>query len=534
MKWIFSLFLFLDSISAFGAVRFIEVENKKRVELKSSKVRIFGNKIFSEEKIDEIIRFKGKDISKGEMDYLLRKLEKFYIANGYELIEVDYLFIMDEWYVFINEGRLGKVIIKGENTINTFLLKNVFTFKENIFNAVEMKNLIRAVKKNYGFSKIQYRLLPIKKEKKSLLNFSDTIERLVRFESPESYIEPNYDLLIAVKKRDWGDGVGGSITYNSSGLISGVSFSDSSLILNNDRLKSTIKGGVDLRNDLRNNENDLVLTLIAFELAYFPFLFRARYFKPSIELLLSDNSFQRGDIQLNEYRIFTQDFSLYAGFELKKDMILSCGIGEEFLYTHNFEYVKEYENKLKEISLFRGYVSTTLNYLIDEPNLRLDLREHLKIKVRYYIPSDKQSHWFFSSDYSKSMLFGFDYAKLFLGFKLLTGDIPFFDEFSIAYSSFKSSFSDRYYARDAIYSGIEYNISLYKDIFHVGVFTDFTLFYYMDYNDEKMYWLGAIDIGGGIRLLFFDMFLLKIDYAPAYAFNGKSDRNLLFSISKVF
>ncbi len=535
MKVLNYLFVFLFLSSAVSsAPRYIETDVKKKGLLQSRKIRIFGNKILGTDKINGILGFENREISRNEMELALRKLEKYYVSNGYDLVDISYLFLMDEWYIFINEGRIGKIIIKGESALNTILLKNAFVFRENIFNSFEIRNIIEGIRKNYGFKRIQYRLLPVDRDKKSLLGFTEKISGIIRTESAESYIEPEFDLLVLVKKKEWGDGFGGFITYNSFGLVSGLSYSDSSLLTSGDRFRAVLKGGINSRGDIDTGEQEIVFTIGSLDLVYYPSFLRFRYFKPSIESVTSDTSFQRADILLNEYRIFSQDFSLFAGFELKKNMILSYGFGEEFILTHGFDYSVKSDRKISEIRLFRSYLSLTLNYLILEPSLRTDFQENLKTRVRYYIPSDNKSHWLFSSDYTKSILFGYDYMKIAAGFKSLTGDVPFFDEFSVAYSSFKSSFSDSYYARDALYTGLEYDFSLYRDIFHLGLFTDFTMFNYRSQEKEKMYWLGALDAGCGLRFLLYDMFLLKADYAYAYAFNGRSDALFLFSVGKVF
>lgn len=535
MKRFYCLLIFLISTtSVYSAPKYIVVEDLKKRELKSNRLRIFGNKILSETKIGEVIGFKGQDVSRGDLDAMLRRLEKYYISNGYDLIEISYLFLMGEWYVFVDEGRLGKIIIKGENAFNTLLLKNSFIFKENIYNSTEMKYIIESVEKEYGFKRIQYRLMAIERNKKSMLNIAERFSNVLRLESSESYIEPRYDLIIIVKKKEWGDGLGGFLTYNSFGLVSGVSYSDSSTLISGDRFKGTVKGGINIRNNIDSGDRELVFTIASLDLIYYLSFFKFRYFKPSIESSTSDASYQRGDLKLNEYRLFTQDLSIYVGFELKKNLIFSYGLGEEYLYTHSFDYGREGERTLKKVSLLRSYLSLTLNYLISEPNLRTDFQENLKSKVRYYVPYEEQSHWLLSSDYTKTLLFGYDYMKFASGFKILSGDVPFFDEFSIAYSTFKSSFSDTYYARSAFYFGTEYDLSVYKDVFLLDVFTDFTVFEYNNYYSNKTDWLSAIDMGIGARLLFWDMFLLKMDYAFAYAFNEKQDRLLLFSISKVF
>ncbi len=535
MKFSWYLFVFLIiSFVVYSNPQYLEIYEKRTGEIRGKNIRIFGNKILSKDKIYEILKYDGREISKYDMDLSLRRLEKYYISKGYDLVKITYMFLMDEWYIFINEGRIGKIIIKGENTLNTLLLKSAFIFDQNIYNSTDLKNIIERVKKIYGIKRIQYRLLKIDGAKKSLLGLTEKFSGILQTESAESYIEPEYDLLIIVKKKEWGDGFGGFITYNSMGLVSGISYSDGSIIISNDRFKSVIKGGINTRSNISTNESTIVFTIGALDLIYYPSFLRFRYFKPSIESITSDVSYQRSDLLLNEYRLFSEDFSIYAGFEIKKNMILSYGFGEEYLYAHSFDYVVNSEKDINEIRLFRSYLSLTMNYLIAEPNLRNDLQENLKAKLRYYIPSDNQSHWLFSSDYTKSIIFGYDYMKIATGFKMLTGDIPFFDEFSIAYSSFKSSFSDSYYARDAYYLGIEYDLSLYKDILHIDFFSDFTLFYYKNYNHNNMYWLGAIDTGGGVRFLIFDMFLLKIDYALAFAFNSDQDDLFLFSINKVF
>lgn len=535
MNRLLILIILLFPLKLFSTPQFIETENRKLRDLKGEKVRVFGNKIFSVEKLLEIGKLSNKTtISSKDMYEALNRIEKFYLSKGYELVEITYLFLMGEWYVFINEGRIGKIIIKGENTINTLVLKNVFVLRENIFNSIELKALIESVKKNYGFQRIQYRLLPVDKDKKTRFDFAERITGFVRSESEQFYIEPSYDLLIIVKKKEWGDGIGGFIDYNSFGLVGGISYTDSSLITSGDRFKGVLKGGINYRTNLDDKKSNLVFTLGALDINYFPSFMKLRYFKPNIELIISDTSYMRGDIPLNEYRIFSGDISVFAGFELKKQLILSYGFGEEYLFTHDFDYVESDKAKIDEIRLFRSYMSLTLNYLIDEPSLRTDLQNRLKTRVRYYIPADNQSHWLFSIDYNKNLIFGYDYLKFVTGLKLLTGDIPFFDEFSIAYSSFKASFSDSYYARDSFYLSFEYDLSIYKDILHLATFLDFTTIYYKSYKNERMYYLGAIDGGAGLRILILDMFLIKLDYVEALAFNNHRDRLFLFSAGKVF
>jgi len=529
------LFLILLTSPLYSKIYPLDSPSKDTKEQKGNKIKIYGNKIFTNEDILKVGRINDKgSFSRNDIVSTVKRIENFYVSKGYDLVEIGYILLMEEWFIFINEGRIGKIIIKGEDSLKTLLLKNAIRLKEDTFNSIDLKNMMEQIKREYGFKRVQYRLIPIPDNKATRIPFSEKLTEMFTFENTRSYIEPSYDLMIVVKKKDWGEGLGASLDYSSFGLISGISYSDSSFIATDDRFKVSINGGLNIRSNLDDGKNSVVLTLASLDMLYIPSILRFRYFKPDIEMTISDTSYMRADIPLNEYRIFSVDSSLLAGFELLKGMTFSYGLGTEFLYTHDFDYVLGKDVKLERVRLLRNYLHSRLNYLIKEIMFRSDLRENLRLKLRYYIPSEMESHWLISADYQKVYMFAFDYLKVCGGGKVLTGGIPFFDEFSIAYSSFKSSFSDRYYARDAIYLSLEYNLSLYRDILHAAIFTDFTLFYYKDYSSDAMYWLGAIDGGVGIKVLILDTFLSRIDYVEAFAFNGSRSNQILFSISKVF
>jgi hypothetical protein len=526
--------LILISFTAYSKVTPLNPASDRGKEQIGYKVNVYGNRIISTEDLFKIGRLSKRErFSRSDIITAVKRIEGFYLSKGYDLVEISYLFLMDEWYIFVNEGRIGKIIIKGEDSLKTLVLKNVIRLREDTFNTYELKKILEQIKRDYGFKRVQYRLLPVSEDRSPRLPVTEKLSSLLSG-NDRSYIEPEYDLMVIIKKKEWGEGFGVSLDYNSFGLIVGTGYSDSSIILQDDRFRSSGKGGFNLRRDLDGGENRFVLTLVSFDLLYVPSILRFRYFKPDFEIEVSDKSFMRGDIPLNEYRIFSVDTSFMAGVEITDNMTLSYGLGTEWICTHDFDYVSNRDVRLMGTRLTRSYLYMRFSYLVREIMFRSDLRDFLQLRIKHFIPSEMESYSLLQADYQKTYMFAYDYLKIYSGGKFLFQEVPFFDEFSIAYSAFKSSFSDRYYARDAFYLSFEYNLSIYRDIMHTAFFTDFIVFYYRDYPSSDMYWLGAFDGGAGLKVLLLDVFLLRADYVEALAFNGVRGSQVLFSISKVF
>ncbi|HPJ37597.1 MAG TPA: hypothetical protein PLT75_04085, partial [Spirochaetota bacterium] len=168
----------------------------------SKSVTLYGTKIFKPEYL--VIRLGLDTLSKKQPQYekAAEKIKNFYSLKGYTLVK-PFLVIenRNELKIFIDEGRIDRIVFYNLNSIDTLRLRYKFTLKHNIYNRIHIKEQLTSLKNRYDFKSITAKLQKVKDFDKSFIqlnrDFSIPFVGDARIPFLEKY-QPQYNLQIHI------------------------------------------------------------------------------------------------------------------------------------------------------------------------------------------------------------------------------------------------------------------------------------------------------------------------------------------------
>lgn len=116
-----------------------------------TKIKFVGNTVFHDSTLVDSVKFDGK-ISK-----YIRDIEGFYKKNGYIMAYAEEKLQYETLYVYIYEGNINNIIIKGREQTSASFVRNELSVQE--YTVLNINNLESSIKNLYGtdlFEKVGY------------------------------------------------------------------------------------------------------------------------------------------------------------------------------------------------------------------------------------------------------------------------------------------------------------------------------------------------------------------------------------------
>ncbi len=355
-------------------------------------IRIHGNYLLGEEIYRAIVYLPpGAAADQATANVVVRQLFSFLYRSGFVLATVEAHPIDNAIDVTIDEGRLDKIVFIGASPLMTLRLKLELNLPNHIFNQISIRRQLKQFGEKYGFHDVTYKLVPtspIEHTGPQLPNFwtvqgSDLIP-------PES----RYELWITVGNKDWGTGMGISLSYDfPDGFEPGIDYRSKNLLFNDDRWLVESAVGGELRTHLDSTKTYLAPTRFKVGGHYYtPPLFGIG-FRPFLWLVSDLTSRQRADLKIDTYYSERLEGSLNLGYDIMPGLFASVGGGVGQLYFFGIVHINHDTTIPTPIvstsNQFRPFALARVEWQVNPNELHRDYRHLLLFEERHIwsIPS---------------------------------------------------------------------------------------------------------------------------------------------------
>ena len=512
---------------------------------------IDGLRIFTQEEMKKILKLEqfltGPDSGKVTAD----SIESFYRKNGYSLVKV---YIVEDsperLALYVNEGRLAKIIVHGLNNYYSLKVKQLINFPGRIYNIETSEQNISRIKKKYKFPSVKIELRRIADYSDSLFQLDRTLKKITILQDNLKIFSdypPEYDLHIYPEKgsgtkglRVSRDGISFNIDYDyPSTIIPEVSYYRDNLIYGKDYFEIEVSSGFDpgLKGFISTTPSNTLnlppersFSKVTAEYKFNPY--KNDLWGPITRSILYQSKSSRPDLGLTKYEYLQSKTTLAPEFTFLNYFNIYAGLGYEKVYFYDID---EEDTATQYIEIKNNEES----YPFFESRIKLD-----PIPIRIGNRIDKYLVFTFteyfgsrtSRELSMQCAYDFEFSNLSIySFKFKSNlnfyDTPFHHNAGVNSSFFKGFTGNGYYTNRAFSVSNEYRVSVYQDYIYAGAFTDYVVF-----KPGGVLMSGTkhgIAAGPTGRFLFYDQFEFIVYYSLDYLLpEGTSGTNLQMKFRK--
>lgn len=253
--------------------------------------------------------------------------------------------------------------------------------------------------------------------------------------------------------------------------------------------------------------------------------------RPELELFANISIYGRPDMVLEEF--YWWDAGLLAGLEFRALPWLEPKLSLGVVYDRAFRLIiKGGETSAgAPYDRWRGRLIAALKFDFAPEERRADRGTALSLAYVFNFQQGADYHELVAKFLH---VFEFGFHDLFIRSRGLWifGAPRFVDLFGLAGSYMRAFFGGAYYVRAAFQLSIEFRVSLYKDMLHLSIFNDFSVFGRLLQGEHQKVTV-ADAFGPGFHVLLFDVLQIDLNYAFGFAERHFS-HNIFFSLKKEY
>jgi hypothetical protein len=501
-------------------------------------VRVLGLRVFSESRLIGELGLDRLPAGRPAFEEAASTIDSFYHEKGY-LIARAYLVreTDDELTVFVDEGRIDKVLFLNLNTVNILRMRYEFRLKNDIYNLYEVEKTLGSLRTRFNFKSTGAKLIPVRNYDKSFFQIDRGFTIPLAGEQKLPFFEnyrPRYDLNVYIQRYSAEETRGvtyGVKTSYSKGLRPWVKYTHPSLLGEKDRFELGVSAGIFYGLDLELGEPPR-WTYMELSADYLlPPVFE-KYFTPAAKGYAYRSWASRSDLGLAQYEYLILRGTLAPGITFLNRYRAFAGYGIERVFIYDSEIDPE-AGFIADIS------SRVDNWGFFELGVRADL---FPFSIRHLIERNFSLTWNYYMNDTEFYKLRFDGT---MGFEFSNFDIfslgmdavwfwqapPFYYEESVDSATFKGFMGKSYHAKKVGRLSAEYRVSVYRDYVFTGIFSDGAVFFGSGY-DLTGWQRGAV-AGLSGHVIFLDQFEFNIYYGKDYLFSsGESQYNIYLSLEK--
>lgn len=530
-KILLPLLVFIFTISINFAAYSQEGEREMLIE---------GLRIFSQEELKKILELEqymsGRDSGKNAAE----SISVFYRKNGYSLVKVHIVEDSPERLaLYVNEGRLAKIIVHGLNNYYALKVKQLIDFPGRIYNVEIAEQNTSRIKKKYRFPSVKIELLKIADYSDSLFQLDRTLKKITILQDNLkifSDFPPEYDLHIYPEKGSGmkglsvsRDGISFNIDYDyPSTIIPEVSYYRDNLIYGKDYFEIDFSSGFDpgLKGFISIPPSNTLeippersFSQVTAEYKFNPY--KNDFWGPITRSRLYQSKSSRPDLGLTKYDYFQSKSTLAPEFTFLKYFNIYAGLGYEKVYFYDIDKDETADRYLDIDNGEEDYPFFESRIKLEPIPIRLGNRinKYLTFTLTEYFGSRT------SRELSLASAYDFEFSDLSIysiKFKsnLNFYDTPFHHNAGVNSSFFKGFSGNGYYTNRAFSVSNEYRVSVYQDYIYAGAFADYVIF------EPEGYLMSGTKHGFAAgptgRFLFYDQFEFIVYYSLDYLLPEKT------------
>ena len=503
-------------------------------------VEVSGNIVLPPGVYISVLRYAGwqhaPEMPNERAQWIRETLEDFLRRSGYELATVDVRYERGDYILSVDEGRLDKVVFRNTGTWEAIQLVFMVDLPGRVFNRYVVESELRNVQKRISVRSLSYEIVPVDASRRERVQVAQPriIEDFELLTPGEDY-ELHIFLDRGRKRAGFDIGLG---ARPPDGVRIDVDYLAPSALLREDRLELYGKVGVRIRDIGRVRGNRAGISQAGLGLAWstpaFAQLFRiVARIEGSLEARRRED-----DLRLENY--FFAPMQLGLGFVFERKGLgfgLDGGIEQRnFFGARSTDAVPVPVLDETETSNLRAFTGAHFSWVLNPERLRKDRQHEVLVSTRVLWPlvNAEGTIQEFVADYNNVLTFGFDEFRYSLRGVLLEGQVPFYSEVAMGDGFLRSAFQGEVYARRVGAVGLEYRLSLTRDILKLSLFSDIAVYEALDDLRVAQGLESIANVGLGFHVLVMDTFQVNTYLGPGLRSDGELDFGVSLGVSLAY
>lgn len=443
--------------------------------------------------------------------------------------------------VDIDEGRVERIVLRGQGSLRTVQVLLGLSLPYNIYNRPYLERQLKELREKSGVEVERFELVESKQVEHvgpQVEDLGPIVDDLGQFIG-HPLIPPRAkkELHIILRRREWATGLGLVAGLGGvEGLRMGLEYRGEGLAIPKDRWSAGAQLGMKIRSRISDGRAYPALSRAQAELQWYTPRLRIGL-RPVLTAHGELISRQRPDIRLESYYATRAQLTLGLSYELFRGASVALGLGAEELDVFGLKQAMEGVPPpagVSPSSTLRPYLSGTAQLVLDADEIRRDRRTELELNARHYPRESGRGYGITSYRFQRVNEVGWHDLWLTSRGSYLWGSVPFIEEQPVGGQHVRGVFDDRFYTRHVASGGMEVRFSLTRDIYKVGGFADVAVFgdINRDTGSEKPRVVGSA--GPSFHVLIADIFQLDLYYALGFAGHGQAERGFTAALKQAF
>jgi len=501
------------------------------------KLTIRGLRIFTEDEIYSQLNLNRFDEGKIDIAQVISEIENFYKEKGYILVKVYSTDVeSDEDYeIFIDEGRLEKIIIHNLGVLNMVRFKREIDIPARIYNTEVINQNLKKLQKEFPQFDISINVLKTPDYESGIIQLDREFRRIRLLRHFDTLFLARYrgynDLHFFVANKNVNAGssqqygnrgsdarIGIRFNYNfPSAVIPQISFSKDHVFFEKDYFKSVFSVGYNFDFKKLINKSPSFFEFMPHEMSFAELRYEYKvglidsdFFGPLVNGKLYWSHSSRGDLGIIRYDYSYSKTVLAPEFTLLKDFNIYAGLGFEALVIANsiIDQRVRYLDVKDEV-VYSEFAEVRLQFDPIKIEIGNKIDRYIVLTYDRYFRRSRFEQLeliaIYETEFRNRSVLSFGLK----GFKLF-GEPQFYRSEEVNDKYFLGFTGKEYYTNSKIAFSSEYRFSIYREFLYLGGFFDTTVFKPEGYiiSGTKF----GIGYGPSLRILVYDQYQFIVYY----------------------
>ncbi len=493
-------------------------------EAMAEQVVVTGNRVLSSQvyralvNLPENARLTLKTARRAEQD-----LSRFLQLAGYELAEVEVKVVGKQLQVRVDEGRLERVVFLGSTGLGTLRLQLMLDMPERVFNRPDLEAQLDRFRREEGLRITEYRLITTKTATSAGVLVPTQVGGVELMREPG-----RYELHIRMDEPDYPAGLGLELRGEpADGVVSAVRYRFADVVLENDRVEVAGLFGFRPQKVFAGADRQRWVSRAGARAAWIsPQL-------PEVPLRLlfggqgSWGSRAREDLGIVRYDKVEAVADARVRLRPSRFIELEAGGGA---LLHMVTSVAADTVGPDEQPRYQPIVFVRGGLMLGDDDVRLDRLHEIELDLMQVFGTDARAR--INLTYEKSIGLGFDDLVFVGGASVVLGERPFYALDRVGEHA-KGAYGDLLYAWALGAGGVEYRLSISRELLKIGFAYDVCAFA-RDLGDRETEPGLVQALSVGFHALLLDSFRFSMWGVAAWAVGETPEPGVSISLSQVF
>ncbi len=405
------------------------------------------------------------------------KLTQFLHRAGYELAAVEAVAIDGMLLLAIDEGRLDKMILRGQGSLKTVQLKLAVSLPYNVFNRPYLERMLTDAEHNHKVQALSYQLVPTSKVEHFGFQIEDFVDIPTLAGVPIIAPRSAYELHVFLKPRIWNPGLAVNANLSGAdGLRLGLDYKGEQALMSNDRYRAGFQIGGKMRSRIVDDSSYWVMSRAIADAQWMANPLGSTNWRPTLQIGSDLVVRQRKDFGI-ERLFYVRSFGAFAfTWQRTARFVGSFGVGAEHQDVRDVRETPnnpvEIDPSLERLSRWQPMVIGSFEFTFNTEEVRRDRRHTLELTTRQYPNKLRVGFGTTMIKYHKLWELGWHDLVVTSRSSWLWGEVILPEEEPIGGGYVRGVFGEEFYAHEAVNLGMEFRYSISRDLYKLCIFHD--------------------------------------------------------------